>query len=44
MGEGGGILYTKIPISSKYPLEVSTFSLGASDLLGNAPMVLDYII
>ena len=41
---GGGILYTTISISPKYLLEVSTFSLGASDFLGNGPMVLDDMI
>ena len=31
-------------ISSKYPLDFSTFSLGAYFLLGNGPMILDNTI
>ena len=40
MGEGG-VLSTKSLISSKSPLDFSTFSLGASGFLGNDPMILD---
>ena len=43
-GGGGGVLFTKILISSKSPLAFSTLSLGASNFLGNGPMVLDDII
>ena len=46
---GGGerdrdILSTKSSISSKFPLYFSTFSLGASDFLGNGPMILDDMV
>ena len=31
-------------ISSNYTLEFSTFSLGATDFLGNGPIILDELV
>ena len=43
LGEGG-VISTKTLIPSKSPLAFSALSLGASDFLGNGPMILDDMV